>query len=222
MKRTIYPNRPKRPENGKTRALSKGMLSRHRLFAMEYVYDFNRRRAYQEAYPDASRETAWTNSCVLLKSTKVKAYVEEYQNQTAELAGISRLRIAREYAKIAFSSIANLHDTWITRRELEDLSPNEKACISEITARVIKRNKESNEDSVIVAVEEIKIKLFDKMKALDSLTRFFGYNEPEKIVGEINHNITINEIKTDGLSKPAQALLLEISQKQLTDGITVN
>ncbi|KKM94152.1 hypothetical protein LCGC14_1201120, partial [marine sediment metagenome] len=197
-------------------------LSRHRLFAMEYVYDFNATRAYGIAYPEAEYESCMVAGSGLLRNIKIKDYIKEYQSQTAELAGISRLRIAREYAKIAFSSIANLHDTWITRRELEDLSPNEKACISEITARVIKRNMGSNEDPVIVAVEEIKIKLFDKMKALDSLTRFFGYNEPEKIVGEINHNITINEIKTDGLSKPAQALLLEISQKQLIDGITVN
>ena len=185
------------------------------MFAMEYVYDWNATRAYGVAYPDAGEETCWTAGSTLIRNSKVKEYIEEYQKQTAELAGISQLRIAAEYQKIAFSNIADLHNTWITRKELEDLSPNERKCISEITARVIRQPGTGE-----VIGEEIKIKLHDKMKALDSLTRFFGYNEPEKV--QIEANITINEIKTDGLSKPAQALLLEISQKQLTDGITVN
>lgn len=219
MKRTIHPKKLKRsktPEKGELRAISIGMLNRHRLFAMEYVYDFNATRAYGVAYPEAEYESCMVAGSGLLRNIKIKKYVEEYQSQTAELAGVSRLRIAREYEKIAFSNIADLHNTWITRKELEDLSPAERKSISEITARIIK-DPQGN-----VVGEEIKIKLHDKMKALDSLTRFFGYNEPEKIVGVIEHNVNINEIKTDGLSKPAQALLLEISQKQLTNKVTVN
>ena len=71
-------------------------------------------------------------------------------------------------------------------------------------------------------VEGIKVQMYDKRAALDSLTKFFGYAEPEKFVGMIEHNVTINEIKTDGLSKPARELLLEISKKQLTDGVSSN
>ena len=166
--------------------------------------------------------TAGVNGNQLLKNTKIKAYVEEVQKDIAKYVGISRARIAREYMKLAFNTIADLHNTWITRKEFSDLTADQKACISEIQTKVTKRNVVTNAEPIILDVEEIKIKLYDKKGALDSLTKFFGYAEPEKIIGQFEHNVTINEIKTDGLSKPAQELLIEIAQKQLTDGVTIN
>jgi len=44
--------------------------------------------------------------------------------------------VMEEHKKLAFSSIANLHNTWITRKEFEELTEDQKACISEITTQV--------------------------------------------------------------------------------------
>ena len=200
----------------------RGLNERHRRFCEEYIYDWNASRAYRVAYPNVKSITAGTNGNQLLKNTIIKAYVEEVQKDIAKYVGISRARIAREYMKLAFNTIADLHNNWITRKEFSDLTADQKACISEIQTKVTKRNVGTNDEPIILDVEEIKIKLYDKKGALDSLTRFFGYAEPEKIIGQFEHNVTINEIKTDGLSKPARELLLEISKKQLTDGVTNN
>ena len=200
----------------------RGLNERHRKFCEEYIYDWNASRAYRVAYPHVTTLSAGQLGFQLLKNLKIKEYVEEVQKDIAKYVGISRSRIAKEYMKLAFNTIADLHNTWITRKDFELLTADQKACISEIQTRVLKNNIGTNKEPVIIQVEEIKIKLYDKKGALDSLTRFFGYAEPEKIIGQFEHNVTINEIKTDGLSKPAQELLLEISKKQLTDGVTSN
>lgn len=199
-----------------------GLNERHKRFCEEYIYDWNASRAYRVAYPNVKSITAGTNGNQLLKNTLIKAYVEGVQKDIAKLVGISKARVAKEYIKLAFNTIADLHNTWITRKKFSELTADQKACISEIQTKVTKRNVGTDEEPIILDVEEIKIKLYDKKGALDSLTKFFGYAEPEKFAGTIEHNVTINEIKTDGLSKPARELLLEISKKQLTDGVTSN
>lgn len=199
-----------------------GLNERHKRFCEEYIYDWNASRAYRVAYPNATNLSAGQLGHKLLKNLKIKEYVEEVQEDIAKYVGISRARVAKEYMKLAFNTIADLHNTWITRKKFSELTTDQKACISEIQTKVLKRNIGTDAEPDIIQVEEIKIKLYDKKGALDSLTRFFGFAEPEKFAGSIEHNITINEIKTDGLSKPAQELLLEISKKQLTDGVTSN
>ncbi len=163
------------------------------------------------------------NSSKLLVNTNIKAYIKYLQANLEKLAGISRLRIAREYEKLAFTSIGHLHNTWIDRKEFEDLTEDQKSCISEIQTKVDRRNVGTKEKPLIISiVEEIRIKLYDRKQALDSLVKFFGYAEPEKhantISGKVEHTIRVEEIPTDELSKGAQKLLLEVSQKQLTNG----
>ena len=173
-------------------------------------------------YPNSSNETAQVNAYLLLRKTKIKEYIKELQGDTEKLAGISRLMVAQEYMKLAFTSIGHLHNTWIDRKEFNDLTEDQKGCISEIQSKVVKRNVGTDTKPVIIAVEEIRVKLYNRKDALDSLVKFFGYAEPEKYSTTLEHTIKVEEIKTDELSKPAQQLLLEISQKQLADGIRSN
>jgi len=95
-------------------------------------------------------------------------------------AGISALMIANEHAKIAFSNVANMFDTWIERKELDGLTADQKSCIQEISTKVIKVNMGSADMPMMSDVEYVKVKTYDKQKSLDSLTDLLGYKTPTK------------------------------------------
>ena len=203
------------------------LLERKKQFCKEYIHDWNATRAYMDVYPNSSEVSAGVQSCNLIGNNRIKAYIKELQKDIEKTVGISREMVALEYMKLAFTSIGQLHNTWIDRKEFDELTENQKSCISEIFTRVVSRkNVGTKEKPVVLAVEEIRIKLYNKKDALDSLVKFFGYAEPEKYSttsnGKIEHIIKIEEIPTEELSKPAQKLLLEVSQKQLTNGISDN
>jgi phage terminase small subunit len=151
-------------------------------FCREWVYDFNGSRAYKVAYPGVTDETARANASKLLTKDNVKDFCKVLQENLEELAGISRLKVLQEHQKLAFSSIAHLHDTWIERKEFESLTPDQKACIAEITTQIRKtsviREGEPEQD---VETEFVKLKLYDKQKALDSISKMLGYDAPKRV-----------------------------------------
>jgi phage terminase small subunit len=114
-------------------------------------------------------------------------------------AGISRLRVLREYEKIAFTNISRFHNNWIERKEFEKLTDSEKACIESIETKIVKENKGTNLVPEIVDVEFVKVKLFDKIKALENISRMLGYNEPDKLdinaMSESELDLIIERIK---------------------------
>lgn len=62
-----------------------------KIFAHEYVIDWNGTRAYLVAYPKVGENTASSNAYKLLRNTEIAAYIEEIQKDLAKLAGISAL-----------------------------------------------------------------------------------------------------------------------------------
>ena len=150
-------------------------------FCKKYIYDWNATQAYLKAYPTVKNDrVASANSSKLLTKSNIQAYIEEIQKDLEKLSGISRKMIADEYRKIAFSSIANLHNTWIERKEFEALTEDQKASIQEIETKILQKNIGTYDKPEVVDVEFIKVKLYNKAQALDSLCKMLGYNEAEK------------------------------------------
>jgi len=156
-----------------------------KVFCRNYVYDWNGTKAYMAAYPDSSEAAARSSASELLTKANIKAYLEEIQADLEKLAGISRLQVVREHQKLAFSSIAHLHNTWIERKEFDQLTSEQKDSIAEIstqTRRVIDFVVDpSDPDGTPVEVEFVKVKLYDKQKSLDSISRMLGYDEAQKV-----------------------------------------
>lgn len=159
----------------------KGELTeKQKVFCREYIWDFNAARAARVA--GYSEDSIYNIASENLTKPEIQAYIKELQGNTAELAGISRLMIAEEFKKMAFSSIAHLHETWIDRKEFEKLTPEQKACIAEIQTQIRKTSVvREGEPEMDIETEFFKIKLYDKQKSLDSLIKMFGYSEPEKV-----------------------------------------
>jgi phage terminase small subunit len=161
----------------------KELTESQKVFCREWVFDFNGSRAYKIAFPGCADTTARTEASKLLANPHIREYAKDLQDNLEELAGISRLMVIQEHQKIAFSSIAHLHDTWITRKEFDKLTEDQKSCIAEIQTQTrieMKFNRESEEEEP-VQVDFVKVKLYDKQKSLDSISKMLGYEAPKKI-----------------------------------------
>ena len=173
----------------------------NKIFCREYIYDWNGLRAYKVAYPGVTDESAKVSASRLLTKDNVKEYIDIIQKDLEKLAGISRLKVLTEHHKLAFSSIAHLHNTWIERKAFEELTEDQKTCIAEIDTK-IKTEYEYNPDSEKrepKQVEYVRIKLYDKQKALDSISKMLGYDA--SIKSEITGfpsllNVTVDSSET--------------------------
>jgi len=155
------------------------MTDKQKAFCKYYIYDWHVTNAAIKA--GYSEKTAYSIGSENLKKPEIQAYIKDLQSEGEKLVNLSKQKVADEYIKIAFSSIANLHNTWITRKEFEHLTEEQKACIAEISTQV--RRMTINEN--LYDVEYVKIKLYDKIKALENLSKLYGYNEAEKFEGKI-------------------------------------
>ena len=161
--------------------LEKKLTDRQKIFCREYVIDWNATRAALKAgYSKKSvREIASKN----LTKVDIQAYIDYIKDKYEEMCGITKMKQINEYAKIAYSSIAHHHNTWIELKEFETLTAEQKECIESIDSKteikhVYDHEKDSKEP---IEVRYIKIKLYSKLAALERIDKLLGYNEAEKI-----------------------------------------
>jgi len=161
---------------------TKELTESQKVFCNEWIFDFNGSRAYKVAYPDVTDGSARTLSSALLTNLDIKAYCKKLQDNLAETSGISRLMVLREHQKLAFSSIAHLHNTWITRKEFEELTEDQKACIAEISTQTRQETAgKGTEREAVIDVDFVKIKLWDKQKSLDAINKMLGFDAATKV-----------------------------------------
>lgn len=162
------------------------LSEKQKLFCREYILDWNATRAAKAAgYSD---NTAGVIGYENLLKPQIQAYITAIQKDLEKVAGVSRLRIINEHLNIINTSIAHLHNTWITRKEFGNLTEGQKSAIAELSYQTrIEKDYSTNPDGDTVQVDYVKIKLYDRQKSMDSLSKMLGYNEAEKIehLGEI-------------------------------------
>lgn len=167
--------------------MSKELTQKMKSFCHEYIIDWNATRSYKAAgYSANTYNVAGVEAHKLLKNPKVQAYIEDIQSNLEKEANISRLRVLKEYQKIAFTSIAHMHNTWIERKKFEELTEEQKSCIESIDVKTV--TLKTDDEEITKEIEHVKIKLYDKQKALESISKMLGYNEPEKL----EHSGSIN------------------------------
>ena len=145
-------------------------------FCYQYVFHLNATKACILA--GYSEKTARAAGSRMLTNVNIRERIKYLKEHLAETAGISALRVLKEHEKIAFSSIAHLHNTWLERADFEKLTEDQKACIKNISTKIMKRDIGTREDPDIVDVEYVKIELYDKQKSLDSINAMLGFDAP--------------------------------------------
>lgn len=158
----------------------KSLTEKQKIFCREYIYDWNATRAAKTA--GYSEDTAYAIGAENLRKPQIQAHISEIQKDLEKVAGISRLRIVQEHLNIINTSIAHLHNTWIERKEFDELTPEQKSAIAELSYQTrVERINQGTKDEALIDVEYVKIKLYDRQKSMDSLTKILGYNDAEKI-----------------------------------------
>lgn len=186
----------------------KGLTIKQEKFCNKYLECGNASEAYRYAY-NASRmseETVCNSAYKLLQNGEITARIAYLREHLAEAAGISALQIIREHQKIAFSDATKIRTGWMTLKDFEALTPDEKACIKSIETKQTKRTTPMGDELVD---EVVKITCYDKQKALDSIVSMLGYNAPEKkeVTGkdgapiEISAKIDYSHLSDDDLKQ---------------------
>lgn len=169
-----------------------GLTEKQRRFCEEYVIDWNGTRAAIAA--GYSKATAKEQASQNLTKLNIQEYIEELKQSTLELLGLSRLRVVKELMNVGFSSPSDLRKGWKELKEWEELTEEQKASIAEIS------HYEMNigEDAI---KEVMKIKQYDKLKALAMLCKMFGWDEPQKEdKGQFNGTLVV-QIGQQGIPK---------------------
>jgi phage terminase small subunit len=169
----------------------KSMNKKAKKFCYEYVIDLNATQAAIRA--GYSERSAYSTGSRLLRNAEVQELIKELQSNLKKAAGVTALKVVQEHKKIAFSSIAHLHNTWIELKDFEALTEEEKACIKSVSTKVVKRNIGTKERPDIVDIEYVRIELYDKQKALDSIANLLGLNAPK----EINQKVDIGKLSDE-------------------------
>lgn len=176
----------KKPTSKKAEKILKELNENQKAFCREYVKDWNATQAYLKVYK-CDYETAKTNGNKALTNAHIKEYIEHCKANLEEMAGISRQKVLEEFMKMAFSNVASFHKGWMEKKEFDELTDAERACISEIKNETIKGDNWEK--------EIVKIKLHDKQKALENINKMMGYNVPEEQNINITAQITGMKIK---------------------------
>ncbi|MDU4910568.1 terminase small subunit [Clostridium baratii] len=194
------------------------LTDKQRLFCIYYIKYFNATKAYQKAY-ECSYETAMVNGFNLLRNTKVEKEIEKLKQHKLNQVMLSEEDIFQRYMDIAFSDIGDYlsfkkvrKNKWTKNKDGEDIpviNP-ETGEQDYFEYNVVELNDSKDLDtSILQEVSEgkdgVKIKLQDKMKALQWLADHIGIAtdkqkaELEVLKAKVNKKdlepITINFVK---------------------------
>jgi len=180
----------KKDETEEEEEEKKSLTPQQKIFCENYVLEWNGAKSYRIAYPDVNDDTAKSNACRLLTYANVKEYVEEIQKDLAKLCGVSAARNINELKKIAYTNLANFKSGWMTEKNFDELTDDEKAALSEIQHTTTKTE--------FTTTKIVKFKVHDKQRAIEIMNKMLGFNSPEKVdhttKGDKIGNITDEEL----------------------------
>lgn len=163
------------------------LTAKQEAFCYHYCKHWNASLAAKEA--GYSERSAGAIGCENLTKPEVQERIKEIKANLEQAAGLSALSHLLELKSIAYSNITDFKDDWDQLKDFKSLSKSQKGAISEIKNIKIRLDKKSPhnpidgepEDVEAGVVKEITvIKLFDKMKALDSIAKILDYYAAEK------------------------------------------
>ena len=150
-------------------------------FVKEFCVDLNVTQAAKRA--GYSERTAYSIGHELLKKPEIQELVQKERHQIATRNDLTIDRIVKEFQRIGFAQttdMVTLKGGWVHIKDTDDLTPDQKAAISQI-----RQNKEG----------EIEVKFYDKLRALENLGKYLGMFD-ERITHE-HHNATAPNINVN-------------------------
>jgi len=150
----------------------------YRLFAKEYIIDFNGTRAAIDA--GYSKKTAASQASRLLTNVKVQEFIREATTKREERTEITGDMVIKELAKTAFLQESEFYHEDGTVKLLSELSDNQKSGLASYGVKSIPIGDGLYEDIPVFKAQ-------DKTKSLEMLGRHFGlFNDKLKVETEFN------------------------------------
>lgn len=162
------------------------LTDRQRLFLDEYMIDRNATQAATRA----GFGSAEVMGPRLIKRPHIAAAIAERVEQQSERTGITADRVLAEIAKVAFSDLRRVFTPGGNLLPLQDIDDETAACLSSI--EIVTRKVPGGEEAEVEHVA--KIKLWDKMNALEKLGKHLGlFADKVEHTGKDGGPIEIND-----------------------------
>lgn len=144
-------------------------------FTEEYIKHGDRVIAWKKAYPKilVDPDKIHSLATALMKSAHIQAELKQYLTDSEIKYGLSKVMLIKELKSIAFfdiKEVLNEDGSFKTVKELHDAGK----VISELLVSV-----ETDEESGITTTSR-KLKLANKLTAIDMLSKMMGYYAPEE------------------------------------------
>lgn len=174
------------------------LTAEQQMFCVYYSKTFNAAQSYQKSY-GCKYETAMVNGCLLLRNTKVREEIERLKEIKRQQIVVGAEDFVELQMRIAFSDIGN-YVTFGQKTvpvmamygpvQIENKENGKKEPLMQ-EVNVVQLNESDMVDTQII--QEVKegrngtsVKLADKQKAIDWLTRYFLIHPDDKYKAEFD------------------------------------
>lgn len=142
----------------------------------------------------------------ILKDERNSAYIQSKRDELMSTTKVNASAIVRELLNLAFSDITDFIS--LSDEEIKELPSSITRCIHSVKT---KTTSYKNRDGKIVTEKTHEIKLHDKIKPLDMLSKYVGlFSEDNKQKQPV---INLNQFNTDVLN-----VLLDVANKTIKQG----
>lgn len=158
------------------------LTEKQRLFCLYFIRSFNATKAYQKAY-GCDYYSAKAHGYELLQTVAIKSEIQKLKQERLNKEFLSESDIFQKYMDIAFADITDFMTFGNEKIELADKAGNQRTIT---VSRVNIKNDYEVDGTIISEISQgkdgIKVKLADRMKALEWLTAHMGMATEEQKV----------------------------------------
>lgn len=175
------------------------LTDKQRLFCVYYVKSFNATKAYQRAY-GCSYAAAMSSGSQLLRNPKIKEEIERLKQNRLNREFLKAEDIFQKYMDIAFADITDYVE--FGNEEVEYTDYNDQPKKSKVSHMNV-RNDYEVDGTLVAEISKgksgIKVKLADRMKALDWLSEHMGMatEEQKARISSLNNKVDIDKRKME-------------------------
>lgn len=151
------------------------------MFCIYYSKTFNAAQSYQKAY-GCKYETAMVNGCLLLRNTKVREEIERLKEVKRQQIVAGADDIVELQMRIAFADMGDYVS--FGQREFHDPETDDTYMVSTVDLKESKSTDTQLVQEVKQGRSGVSIKLADRQKAIDWLSRYFLMHPDDKYKAE--------------------------------------
>lgn len=168
-----------------------GLRGKRLEFCHQYVIDLNGTQAAIRA--GYGVKNAKAEACRQLTKVDVRQYIAALQEKMAIKNEVTKDMVVSEMAKMAFSNIQNYISAGNEVKDIANLSSDIAAPVKKIKTITRQIIVDGNHVGNEVRTE---FELNDKQRALDSISKLLGFDEPVKTTSDTTLSIEVSDVET--------------------------